>query len=907
MTLLADPPDTSSTPISVRSSSHSSASTWRLASRLARRETRRRPGRTVLVSLLIAIPVMAMTLGSVLVRTNAEGRAWPAQFERRYGDADIAVDAAIASFTFENPPSAALPSGTRELDYLWVLTFLQPVDPADEADFVVLTDAPLDDPMVSSAVEIVDGRTPTSGEVLIGPDLAAARGLAPGDELALGRPSGSWTISGIGRYRDDHRVDLVVIPDFDRARVVPERQELVELYDLPDDLDSTAIISTAGSLGGLTRFEDPYAGFWRPTPILAWGWVGGVLSLVAVGIIVAAAFATSARRQLVTVGQLASNGATQAVIRRSLALQGTWTATIGTAFGMALGVAALPFVRGAVEGVLNYELRSYVVSVRDLVAIAVTAIVAGTIAASVPARSAARVPVMSALAGRRPQATPPRWLVPTGLALTAGGLGLLVVAGTGARADSSNSFVWPLLVVVGVVGVVFGMICATPLVVASIGRLGRSSPLSWRFALRSLGRSRTRSAAVVAALAVTVGGAVAGSAVVENVMRHDSRWDLPAMPADAFVVMQYDDVSCCEGVVDAGPLPSVDVPDDVAARLDALFPRATSAPLVVATYDPPRIDWRTYDGPHPDRQGPIVATPAMLDILGLHPDDVATLHAEGQVWPREPNAGVSSDAVVSETGEVVAAGTSYPTEGDDIALNPPIGAHVPRYGFALYRPIITPEFARNVGFDLVERGIIVRNDRSLTVDQRESLATSFRFDDPWANGVFIEPGDPPVVTPDESSTAPYWSFGYDDPSWRSAGRDLWRTRVIMVVAVLLLTSLVVAIGLSLAAAEGRDERNVLAVVGARPSSVRRQAAARGVVLAVVGIALGIPTGYAPTWVLFRTVNIGSIDDGFTEPLRFPWIVAASIVVVIPLGVAAIAWAGSGVAQRSRPASPTRHD
>ena len=67
-----------------------SSAGWRLAARLARRETRRRPGRTVLAGLLIAVPVMAMTIGSVLARTENNG--WADQFARRYGSADIAVD-----------------------------------------------------------------------------------------------------------------------------------------------------------------------------------------------------------------------------------------------------------------------------------------------------------------------------------------------------------------------------------------------------------------------------------------------------------------------------------------------------------------------------------------------------------------------------------------------------------------------------------------------------------------------------------------------------------------------------------------------------------------------------------------------------------------------------------------------
>ena len=344
--------------------------------------------------------------------------------------------------------------------------------------------------------------------------------------------------------------------------------------------------------------------------------------------------------------------------------------------------------------------------------------------------------------------------------------------------------------------------------------------------------------------------------------------------------------------------PTVEVPDDIAAQLDAVLPGATSAPLIVATYDPPTIDWSTYDGPYPDRQGPIVATPAMLDIIGLDPEDLATLKAEGSLWPLDPFGG-SQEMVLSETGELVAAGTIYPTEGEPIALNPPLGEHVPRYGFSLYRPIVTPEYAELVGFDLVQRGVIVRTGTPLTVDQREALDSALRFNDPWANGTFIEPGDPPVVVSDGAAAGPYWTFGYDDPRWRQGERDLWRTRVIVLVAALLLTGLVVAIGLSLAAAEGHPERDTLAVVGARPASLRRQAAASAAVLAVVGIGLGVPTGYAPAWVLFRTTSVGNIYDGFDEPLRFPWIIAISIVVVIPLAVAAIAWAGSG----RRPAVP----
>jgi peptidoglycan/LPS O-acetylase OafA/YrhL len=101
-----------------------------------------------------------------------------------------------------------------------------------------------------------------------------------------------------------------------------------------------------------------------------------------------------------------------------------------------------------------------------LILIAMTATVAGTLAAAVPARSASRIPVMAALAGRRPLGTLPKWLVPTGLLLLAGGLGLVAIASLGINGSSSSGTssadVWALLIVLGAVGVIFGMCCTTP-------------------------------------------------------------------------------------------------------------------------------------------------------------------------------------------------------------------------------------------------------------------------------------------------------------------------------------------------------------------------------------------------------------------------------------------------------------
>src|SRR5437762_1457864 len=85
---------------------------WRFAVRLARREVRRRPGRTLLVMLLIAVPVCGMTVVTVLVRTNSDS---PAEaFARRFGAADlVARSIDVAAGSSGATPPVSFPAGTR--------------------------------------------------------------------------------------------------------------------------------------------------------------------------------------------------------------------------------------------------------------------------------------------------------------------------------------------------------------------------------------------------------------------------------------------------------------------------------------------------------------------------------------------------------------------------------------------------------------------------------------------------------------------------------------------------------------------------------------------------------------------------------------------------------------------------
>ena len=65
----------------------SPTASWRFAARLARREVRRRPGRTLLVMLLVAVPVIGTTVGSIAMRTTNESVA--VQYVRQFGSSDL--------------------------------------------------------------------------------------------------------------------------------------------------------------------------------------------------------------------------------------------------------------------------------------------------------------------------------------------------------------------------------------------------------------------------------------------------------------------------------------------------------------------------------------------------------------------------------------------------------------------------------------------------------------------------------------------------------------------------------------------------------------------------------------------------------------------------------------------------
>ena len=868
---------------------------WRLPLRLARRESRRRPGRTVLVALLIAIPVMAMTIGSIVARSNVDNTAW--DFRREYGAVDIAVQSPQRDAAGEARVDAALPADATATHLR--LGFYLPVTKQGDTRLVSaqLVGLPQPPPPSLTAWGVERGDVPAAGEVWVSRHLLDRYQLDVGDTLELQNPTGSWTVSGTGEPPSDHDRDVLV---FGRLPVEQFRRQALHpltLIDLPGDdprLRSEVVgrlsrFTPANAIDTVERREQDDSGE-TATPQLAWGWVAGVISLGALGIIISAAFATSARRQLVTVGQLSANGASPRIIGSSLALQGLWTGIVGVVAGTSAGVALGVFGR-PLERFSGNELPPTKIVPADLAVIAVTGVAAAIAAAYLPARTAARVPTLTALGGRRPVGTVPVRLVPIGLgSFAVGVLALSLAAGS----NSAGHGVAAAAVLGGVL-VMVAACCCSPLAIDTMSAAAATVGRTWRFAGRSLGRTRARSAAIVTAIGVTGAIALAGSSWALGNVSGDE--EPRSFPGDAVMI----EPSRMEAAPDGGSSrPDVQVPVELRQALSEIFSGAdwqvrreavfsgpggsetrmgrnrlrvaADAPIVVA--DQPAVELYELSGA--DRE-------ALVDTGALVLNDWYAPSPRAVAGPGvEPLPATVDVRLRTVDGDV----TFTAARRQHLLAPEATAGGSPEYDPGVIRGrdllMITEELATSVGLDIVQRGAFVRTGERISRDQQQqldALASSFSGFGALSSTYRNVPA---------AADAPFWHLDWERVNWEPSSEAVQLT---VAAAATLLVLVVVAIGLSLAATESRDERDVLVAVGAKPATMRRMAGVKAIVLTVTGGLIAVPTGLVPMWAVTRAAETTFV---------IPSMQVGLLLVAVPLIAGVAAWTASSIAQRARP-------
>lgn len=853
----------------------------RLPLRLARREVWRRPGRTLLVAILVALPVAGMAIAATVIRTD---HTTPAQeWEQQHGQADA----------WSQGRADGLPEGTRTIEVLRGYARVKTIDGGrSDASF---SDLPLQDPMTSGIYELVGGRPPTAvDEVVLTTELRQDLGATVGEELVLERPDLTLQVVGeVERPGCLSCTEALFAPGglptvteigFDDQRALhdlPRALGLEEALDLQRAVGDIELRQLALLPGGFYDLADDGGEGVR------WSMVLGAVVLTVAGIVISAAFAVGARRQLVTLGQLSASGASPATVRTALVLQGTITGLVGVVLGFVLAAVLLVVGQPLVEEVLDQRVDGYAVRPLELALVGILGTLAATVAALIPARTAAGIPTLAALAGRRPLAPVSRRLIAWGLVSFVGGLGLLTLAVLGARSRSSVD-VWAYVAILGAIAELLGACALAPALVARLEPLAQRLRGSLRLGARSLARHRARTGAVVSAvaaagaLAVTAGGLVLGQEAADDIE--------VGVPSDVVVARQAEWDDETGALITSGP-PSGAAADELAdlfAGADATTIRAAGAPDSGGSGDEPW--WET--GPAATAAAAVGGTgglrpPASADPFGggYSSDDQA------QAYFSAPAAVVADAAVLDairadgdlrgaldDTGLVLlTAGTDAP-----IVVTTPTGRTVP--GQAVSHPfvvggsgriLITEARADALAVAVIDAASLLHLPAPITAEQRDGI------EDLW----FDRPSDSAQLDIQWATPNPF-------------GPTPAQLELLLAGVALALSLFVVGVSLALAAAESKDERDVLTIAGAPPAALARSAGARAWLLAFIGGLMAVPVGFLP--VVVFTYASGIRVFGESPPLVFPTRTVLLLVLVVPAIVALVSWSASATAQRLRP-------
>lgn len=898
MTLLDDRPDLDDEPligeISTRAVKRSLGS-WRLAARLALREMRHRWGRSIIVVLLIVVPVAGMTY----VDLDYRERDITTDNRTELGSADARLDFGTNDDFGVVPDmepiiAPLLGDGTEALWFQSAQVPMRRADGIGGVAFVAVSNLDLREEITVGIGGLSEGRYPIEpDEIVMNQSDADTLEVRIGDRFTLEYPNQSFTLVGVA---DDHEFPswmmATAAPGYDFTALRPRVSRQSVIIRGPNWMGSRAVISadTPRATAGLSRgegggeageYRDIDFSLTRPTVYSAESdadglvarWAYGTLALAAFGVIIAAAFAVSGRRQLVTVGQLSAQGASQSTIVRFLILQGLAVGVVGGGIGVIAGRALW-----GRSGSPWTEARSPGLLLGDAVAILLTAIGVATTAAWVPSRSLSRMSVLSSLGGRRPLGVPSRRLVSIGFGLGLAGAAIAALAFFNARSAAGGGGGGQVLgAVVGLAAVVAGLCCLSPVLTEVAARFVARRPGAARLAARSLVRHRVRSAALLASIvAVMATAMVAATAVERNIDRdREMFWGLPT---NVLVLQSYADDGDPRGPGSAPPSvdPSI-APElaepDIRAKVERIVGEVRWVETTRVFGDTDRPMELAGINDRPEIVSAVLGTDEVIDLYGLSAEAAAVLRQRGAIYVEgsfavRPVAPGESESMLTLTvgGAPVTLDRANSGEAVD--------------GQA--RIIVTQQLVDDIGLHVAGGPLYAVRDRPYTQSELERVL-------PARVNIAGQEAHTFLAAPPIERSLEIWT-----PSLGRGNAE--RYRVWTSVLVVLLVLLVVAFGLVLWSAEGRDEQRMMAAIGASPKTLSRMTAWRALTLTMTAAFVAVPFGYAAA----KAVALTTSSSGRNAP--FPWVVAAVILVAVPCLVTAASAIGSATGRRLRPPS-----
>jgi putative ABC transport system permease protein len=864
---------------------------WRPALRIAWRDATRSRGRSALVLVMIALPVLGVVAADVAVTTAQVSGA--EALDRRLGAADAAVtvqegvsrvvqgyDPDESLGATEGDPEAAAPTldevrAALGRDVAAVRRQWGSVEVRTDAGIAVVDTAVTDlaDPLTRGLFRLDEGSFPDAADEVVVNTTLADRGMGTGDELVTDTGE-SYRIVGVGESTAYRGRPILVGPSpalaGDDAGAGTTTwlvgggpvswEEVRALNAIGATVLSRAVLENPPPDDQLPQeIRDGFAQSTDSAAVAVLALVV-VMALMEVVLLAGPAFAVGARRQARSLALLAAAGGTPAQARRVVLASAVVLGSLGALLGVVLGLGAAAAALPLLQRFDSSWFGPFDVRWSHVAAVAAFGLLSALLAAVAPAWIASRADVVAVLAGRRGDRAPSARSPLLGVLLV--GVG---VAGAVAGARTSQN--GEMLIAASAIPAVLGMILLVPVVVAAVARASAGLPLPLRYAARDASRHRTRTVPAVAAVAATVAGVVAlGIAVTSDAAENEATYS-PSLPPDTASVVVWgggDD-----------PWPQI---ENVLARE---APDLASRPLHGVPLD-------VGDGSFVDISFGVRGHPMLVDSWGaslgtsvlvgedltavsswLTPADVT----RGERALDEGRAVVFAQADLAE-GPVRLRKVTYDQEGNQVGRA--VRASLPATFVAPVGPaapvlaVLPAALAREAGLGALDEappvallleGVVEEDTEQDITEALAAVTTSASF---------------------------YVERGYQAED---------ETVIVLLVlgvlgGVLMLGGTLTATFLALS--DARPDLATLSAVGAAPRTRRAVASSYAVVVgglgatlgALVGMVPGIAVTYPLTKVTWQSVD-ASGDALAGHYLDVPWLLIGVIVVALPLLTAAV--------------------
>ena len=816
---------------------------WRPLARLAWRELTRRRLRTFLIALMIAVPMMLLTFGSVATRTQS--MTGVRQRALRLGPT---VDVRLQSGS-SITPKLAVPAGASAVEVTgWGGARMVS---GKTRSWVRLEEADWSAALLGNQYLLRDGAWPTKPtEAAITGALARKFGLKPGGTLSLALPKIAFTVSGVYDMRDALRSENAALAlGTDVPNLTKEGIEaFVDLGPSGQDIELDSFVRGLDAWAPQYPFYEKSATGLRPirfveggrAPLVAMQ-VGFAVALFVLGLIVSAAFAVGARRQLRQLGLVAANGGDPRQVGRVITLQGTLTAVLGSLAGVAMGLGLVALAAPHANRASNVVLPGLVIQPLDWLVAGLTALLAGTFAAGLAAREARRAPILATLAGRRP-------LLAVTLRFPIAGAGLIALGLFTPLSISvgSNGKVSLILAVKAVSFLLGGVLCCTYLV----GRLETLAG-NWRgarrLAARRMARYRSRTGPLVSIVMATAAVAIAVSGFKLSDNASKKRDHPPSMVANHVIVSG-------QGLAD----------DEVASAADQVMKLLPGAKL--ATF--PDLDYNgqatVSEATIEKFQTGIAIVSSESALSGGVPFELLTEKLQSTAGQDMPVATTPSSQPVPQVEQVTIDSVPWPNLNiGEFNVGKPCPTCVEARSGAVV--VLPPTVAARLGMKATTSNRLIVTPQALTAHDRQALYQ-------LTNELF-QRGDDLAIAEGKRNPA-FVNVRFEpNPFWSSS----W-ILTLVTAGGLALALLITGIALAMATVDNRADDATLTALGAGPDLSRKVRAWEGTLLSGLGVVLAVPMGMLPVLAVQSTRT-------YDYPIVFPWVTMGILV----LGVPALAW------------------